>query len=195
MDDYSNGDIACDSYNLWQTDVQLLRDLGVNFYRFSLSWSRLLPSGYPNYINPDGVRYYNNLIDELLKYNIEPMVTIYHWDLPQHFQDIGGWPNPLLSTYFEDYARVVFQLFGDRVKSWITFNEPYQVCESAYGEGKDAPAIKGSGIVDYLCGKTLLLSHAKAYHLYNNVFRPTQKGKKNTSLTLIRLNYFTNVTH
>lgn len=175
--DHKTGDIACDSYHLWKDDVKLLKYLNVNFYRFSLSWSRLLPSGFANYINPDGVRYYNDLINELLKNDIEPMVTLYHWDLPQPLQEIGGWPNPLLAKHFEDYAKIAFELFGDRVKTWITFNEPPDVCEAGYGDGTGAPGFRSSGIGDYLCGRTLLLAHASAYRLYDKMFRSTQQGK------------------
>ncbi|KAK4882989.1 hypothetical protein RN001_006308 [Aquatica leii] len=177
IQDKSNGDIACDSYHLWKTDVQLLKNLGVHFYRFSLSWSRLLPNGLNNRINYDGVHYYNNLIDELLKYNIEPVVTLYHWDLPQGIQNIGGWPNIATADYFMDYAKVAFDLFGDRVKTWITFNEPIEICVSGYGGGDKAPRIIYPGISDYLCGKTILIAHAKVYHLYNNYYRAKQRGK------------------
>lgn len=157
--------------------MKILTSLGINFYRFSLSWSRILPTGFPNKINPDGIRYYNNLINELLKNKIEPYVTLFHWDLPQPLQDIGGWPNPYLSEYFAEYAKVAFKYFGDRVKVWITFNEPIEICESGYALGDNAPALKSEGVGDYLCGKTLLLAHATAYHLYNDLFRKSQKGK------------------
>ncbi|KAF5273023.1 hypothetical protein FQR65_LT04765 [Abscondita terminalis] len=178
----SNGDIACDSYHLWETDVQLIRNLGVNYYRFSLSWSRLMPDGFDNNINPDGVRYYNNIIDELLKYNIEPVITIYHWDLPQSIQNIGGWPNVVTADYFEEFAKVVFELFGDRVKTWITFNEPMEICMGGYDRGDKAPRIINPGVSDYLCGKTVLIAHAKAYHLYKNYYQSKQKGKIGISL-------------
>lgn len=147
----------------------------MNYYRFSLSWSRILPNGYANDINPDGVRYYNDLINGLLDNNIEPLVTIFHWDLPQPIQDLGGWTTPQTAVYFEDYARVVFDLFGDRVKKWITINEPSSICVSIY-EGNSAPIIFSSGIGTYLCGKTLLLAHASAYRLYDKFYRPKQGG-------------------
>ncbi|GLV37189.1 uncharacterized protein CBL_01981 [Carabus blaptoides fortunei] len=175
--DKTNGDIACDSYHKIEEDVRNLRWLGVDFYRFSLSWSRLLPSGFSNKINPDGVRYYNDLINELLKYNITPMLTLFHWDLPQPLQEAGGWPNVLLADYFEDYAKIAFDNFGDRVKMWITFNEPQQICQEGYSDGKMAPAYHSDGIADYLCGRTVLLAHAKAYHLYNKQFREKQQGR------------------
>ncbi|XP_052745821.1 lactase/phlorizin hydrolase-like [Bicyclus anynana] len=178
--DKSNGDIADNSYYLYRRDVQMMRELGLDFYRFSVSWTRILPSGFPDKINEAGVQYYNKLIDELLKYNIQPMMTLYHWDLPQKLQDLGGWTNSEIVTWYSDYARVIFKLFGERVKHFITINEPYQICNSAYGVSDQsglAPALDSRGVGEYMCAKNLLLAHAKAYHIYNEEFRPTQKGK------------------
>lgn len=174
--DCSNGDIADDSYHQVERDVEMMRQVGIDFYRFSLSWSRLLPTSFPDKINEAGVNYYNNLIDEMLKYNIEPMITLYHWDLPQKLQEMGGWSNPHIIDWFADYAQTAFELFGDRVKYWITINEPYQVCNQGYGDVVKAPRLNISGVADYICDKNLLLAHAKAYHIYNDKFRPTQQG-------------------
>lgn len=152
-------------------------ELGVDFYRFSISWPRLLPTGFSNKVSQDGLRYYNNLIDEILSRNITPFATLYHWDLPQKLQDLGGWTNPIIVNYFEDYARVAFESFGDRIKNWITINEIPQICTNGYAKDIYAPQVKSSGIGDYLCGHNALLSHARVWHLYNATFRPTQKGE------------------
>ncbi|XP_050670544.1 myrosinase 1-like [Leptidea sinapis] len=174
--DCTNGDVAANSYYLYKRDVEMLRELGVDFYRFSLSWTRILPTSFPDKINKAGVEYYNKLINELLKYNIQPVVTIYHWDLPQKLQNLGGWVNPNIIDWYGDYAKVVFALFGDRVKYWITINEPYQLCSFGYGGTKLAPVFNLTGEADYLCAKNLLLAHARAFHIYNEEFRFIQHG-------------------
>lgn len=154
----------------------MMRELGLDYYRFSLSWSRILPTSFPDQINEAGVQYYNNLIDEMLKYNIQPMVTLFHWDLPQKLQDMGGWTNPHIVDWFGDYARVVYGLFGDRVKLWITMNEPREICYQGYGAGTLAPALNIEGVGNYLCNKNLLLAHARAFHIYDDEFRASQGG-------------------
>lgn len=168
--------MACDSYRKVKEDVALLKKLGVHFYRFSLSWSRILPTGYVDKINPDGLNYYNDLINELIKNNIKPVVTLYHWDLPQALHEAGGWTSPFIADYFEDFAWVAFKHFGDRVKTWITINEPYHVCQSGYATGFSAPGYNSSGIGNFHCSHTILLAHAKAYHLYDKEFRSEQNG-------------------
>ena len=174
---FQNGDIACDSYHKYLEDVQLLKYLGVNYYRFSLSWSRILSTGYVNKVNQAAVDYYKNLINALKENKIEPFVTLYHWDLPQPLQDIGGWPNPLLVDHFADYARLAFALFGDDVKNWMTFNEPKQTCQYGYGYGLFSPGYASDGIGSYLCAHTIIKAHAKAYHIYDKEFRSQQNGR------------------
>ncbi|XP_075985582.1 lactase/phlorizin hydrolase-like [Anticarsia gemmatalis] len=174
--DGSNGDVACDSYHLWQRDIEMLEEMGMNMYRFSISWPRLLPTGFPNIISEDGKRYYNDLIDGLLAKGIEPVVTLYHFDLPQPLQDLGGWANPLISDWFADYADVVFSLYANRVKIWLTLNEPIGICESGYEE-MAAPYIDDPAVGRYLCNKNTLIAHAKAYRVYDEVYRPMFNGK------------------
>ncbi|XP_030026240.2 myrosinase 1 [Manduca sexta] len=174
--DGTNGDVACDSYHLWQRDIEMAEELGLKFYRFSLSWTRLLPNGFANKISEDGKNYYDNLINGLLEKGIEPLVTIYHWDLPQSLQDLGGWTNPLISDWFKDYARVVYSLYADRVKTWITINEPVAICDTAYSMGTFAPGIIHLESV-YLCSKNVLLAHAKAWRVYDEEYKPLYHGK------------------
>lgn len=136
-----------------------------------MSWSRILSNGDVSSINPLGIKYYHDVIDELLANGIEPMVTIYHWDLPQEFQKIGGWLNPKIVDYYEEYAKFVFENYGDKVKYWITINEPFQICEFGYEIAIYAPHLNISGTGGYLCGHHVLLAHARAYHLYKNNYQ------------------------
>ncbi|KAJ8936595.1 hypothetical protein NQ314_012210 [Rhamnusium bicolor] len=177
VDGRGNGDIACDSYHKYKEDVAILKDLGVNHYRFSLSWSRILPDGTINKINDAGVQYYKNLLKELLDNDIIPVVTLYHWDLPQPLQEAGGWVDEFIVNKYVDYVRLAFQLFGDDVKYWATFNEPKQTCLQGYGYGSMAPAVQHPGVDNYLCAHNVLKAHAAAWHVYDDEFRATQNGK------------------
>ncbi|XP_074111301.1 lactase/phlorizin hydrolase-like [Cotesia typhae] len=174
--DRSNGDIADNSYYQYKEDIELIQQIGANAYRISLSWPRILPNGFNNSINKEGIQYYNNVINEMLEKNITPLVTIYHWDLPQNLQDLGGWENPEISNWFVEYARVVFSEFGDRVKHWITLNEPNIFCIIGY-LGIYAPGLDKSGRGDYTCGHNALLAHAKTYKMYQEEFENLQQGK------------------
>ncbi|XP_049938190.1 myrosinase 1-like [Schistocerca serialis cubense] len=182
--DGQNGDVAADSYHKYKEDVQLLVALNANAYRFSLSWPRILPTGDTDKVNQAGVDYYNNLINELLDNGIEPLVTLYHWDLPQELQKLGGWPNIALADYFVEYARVAFQNFGDRVKLWLTFNEPDMFSRGYSTATEAAPGANSSGIADYLLAKTVLVAHARVYRLYNETFRPSQGGRVGITLNI-----------
>lgn len=174
--DGSNGDIGPDTYHNYKRDVEMMRELGLDAYRFSLSWSRILPKGTPDYINQAGIDFYNNYINEMLTYNITPMITLYHWDLPQRLQEYGGFMNPLFGEWFEDYVRVVYESFGDRVKHWITFNEPREICYEGYGSTSKAPLLNYTGVGEYICAKNLVTAHAMAWHLYDDEFRMKQHG-------------------
>lgn len=114
--------VCSDHYHRYKEDVKLFSELGLKAYRFSIAWSRILPDGFGK-INQKGLDFYNNLIDELLKYGIEPIVTMYHFDLPYELEKKGGWENPEIVSYFEEYAKILFEHFGDKVKYWLTINE------------------------------------------------------------------------
>ncbi|XP_075685341.1 lactase/phlorizin hydrolase-like [Rhinoderma darwinii] len=172
-----NGDVACDSYNRMDEDVELLRNLKVTHYRFSISWPRVLPDGTQRYVNEAGLNYYSKLVDALLAANIKPQATLYHWDLPQALQDVGGWENETIVARFKDYADLLFQRLGDRVKFWITLNEPYIIANLGHGYGTAAPGIfDRPGCGPYEVGHNLIKAHTEAWHLYNSTYRAQQKG-------------------
>lgn len=126
----AHGDVACDHFNRYQSDIDLMASYGAKHYRFSLSWSRIIPlGGREDPISEAGIGFYNKLIDGLIEKGIEPWITLYHWDLPQELEDrYGGWLNQEeVQKDFVRYASVCFERFGDRVKQWVTFNEPYIV--------------------------------------------------------------------
>lgn len=174
--DQTSGDIACDSYHKYLEDIELIKYLNVDFFRFSLSWPRILPNGLSNKVNQAGIDYYNKYIDGLLSYNITPMVTLYHWELPQYLQKLGGWTNPVIVQHFREFSKIAFENFGDKVKIWTTINEPRLVCQHGYGEMLMAPAMNQQGLGEYLCSHNLLKAHAAVYHLYNDSFREKQNG-------------------
>ncbi|CAG5089838.1 Oidioi.mRNA.OKI2018_I69.PAR.g12369.t1.cds [Oikopleura dioica] len=183
VDKCHTGDIACDSYRQWDRDLELLKNTNVKTYRFSLSWSRLLPFGTEDLgINAKGVDYYNKMIDDLLENNIIPFVTIYHWDLPSEIQNTiapGGWINSSISDLFADYADFCFRTFGDRVKNWITLNEPGIFVDQGYHEGIMAPGRKGYMLEARF---NTILAHVKAYRRYDQKYRDNQKGQVGITL-------------
>lgn len=132
------GAIAADSYHLFQQDIELMASLGVNAYRFSISWSRVLPEG-AGAANEQGLRYYDQLIDALLAKDIQPVVTLYHWDLPLALERAGGLLSEQFPAAFRSFASLCFQRYGDRVKKWITINEPWSIAYNGYGTGVFAP--------------------------------------------------------
>ncbi|NXE32043.1 KLOT protein, partial [Ptilorrhoa leucosticta] len=177
------GDVASDSYNNLFRDVEGLRRLGVSHYRFSLSWARLLPNGTAP-PNPAGLAHYGRLLARLRELGVEPVVTLYHWDLPQALQDtFGGWASPVLPQLFRDYAELCFRHFGGQVRYWLTMDNPYVVAWHGYGTGRLPPGVRGGPRLGYLAAHHLLQAHAKVWHLYNDHFRPAQRGKVSIALS------------
>lgn len=136
--DGSNGLVACDHYHRSADDVRLMADLGLTAYRFSVAWPRVVPTG-DGAVNPDGLDFYDRLVDQLLAAGIAPYPTLYHWDLPQVLEDRGGWPERATAEAFADYAAAVVRRLGDRVDHWTTINEPYVIATLGYLTGEHAP--------------------------------------------------------
>jgi len=151
------GDEACDHYHRMPQDVELLRKLGVKSYRFSVSWSRVLPNGFGS-INQKGLDFYKELVDRLLSVNIQPFLTLYHWDLPQALQEKGGWFERDTASYFAEYAQTMFLSLGDKVHLWATHNEPRVVAFLGYGDATMAPGIADFS-KSYQVAHHLLLAH------------------------------------
>ncbi|KAH0849406.1 hypothetical protein HID58_096431 [Brassica napus] len=174
-----------DQYHRFHSDIDLMKDLGMDAYRFSISWTRIFPNG---------LEYYNSLIDTLLAKGIKPYVTLYHWDLPQALEDrYEGWLSRQVVDDFERYAFTCFKAFGDRVKYWITFNEPRGLTIQGYDTGIQAPgrcSLLGhwfckegkSSVEPYVVAHNILLSHAAAYHTYQRHFKKKQGGRIGMSL-------------
>ncbi|SET24456.1 beta-glucosidase [Oceanobacillus limi] len=162
-----NGDIACDSYHRYKEDVQLIKDLGCDMYRFSVSWPRILPNGTGD-VNQAGLDYYHRLVDELIAQGIEPMCTLYHWDLPQALQDNGGWENRETIEAFVNYAEIMFKAFEGKINKWITINEPWCVSYLSNYLGVHAP-----GNQDLQAATTishhLLVAHGKTVKRYREL--------------------------
>ncbi len=158
------GDVACDHYRRYADDVALMRQLGLQAYRFSTSWSRVLPSGY-GAVNSQGLDFYDRLIDALLSNGIEPALTLFHWDLPAALHDRGGWLNPDSANWFADYAAIMFRKFDDRVKLWVTLNEPWVVSDGGYLHGTIAPGHR-SRFEAPIVAHNLLRAHGAAVQAY-----------------------------
>jgi beta-glucosidase len=172
--DGSNGDVACDHYHRWRSDIALMKSLGHAAYRFSVAWPRILPSGRGS-INEKGVDFYSRLVDGLLEAGIAPYLTLYHWDLPQVLQDSGGWVNRATAEAFADYAAVVSRRLGDRVKHWITHNEPWCASMVSNHKGVHAPGLR-DGKVAVAVSHHLLLSHGLALNVVRDQSRGAQIG-------------------
>ena len=164
MRDGDTGDVACDHYRRFRDDVALMRDLGLKAYRFSVSWSRVLPEGRGK-VNAAGLGFYERLVDTLLENGITPTATLFHWDLPAALDDRGGWLNPDLAAWFADYASVLFRALDDRIKMWATLNEPWVVTDGGYLHGALAPGHRNLYETP-IASHNLLRAHGAAVQAY-----------------------------
>lgn len=156
-----NGNIACDHYHRYKEDVKLMAELGIKAYRFSINWARVIPNGTGK-INESGAKFYSDLVDELLAYGIEPYVTLFHWEYPQALEEQGGWLNSESSEWFSEYAKTVVELFGDRVKYYMTFNEFQCFVNLGYKSGLHAPGRTYSDAELVRLSHHILMAHGKA---------------------------------
>lgn len=163
----TNGDVAVDHYHRVKEDVQLMAEMGLQSYRFSISWPRLLPNGRGE-INEAGIQFYSDLIDDLLAHNIEPMITLYHWDLPQALQDEGGWEARSTAEAFEEYARLCYARFGSRVKKWATFNETIVFIGHGYITGNHPPSVRNPARAIQACHH-VFVAHALAIKAFRGM--------------------------
>jgi beta-glucosidase len=161
------GDVACDHYHRWKDDIALMRELGLTAYRFSISWSRVLPDG-TGAVNERGLDFYKRLVDELVANDIQPMATLYHWDLPAALDDRGGWLNRDVSWWFADYAQVMFHALDGGVELWVTLNEPWVVTDGGYLHGTLAPGHR-SPFEAPRATHNLLRAHAAAVQAYRSI--------------------------
>ncbi|KAL5727187.1 beta-glucosidase [Ranunculus cassubicifolius] len=187
--DGSNGDVAVDHYHRYKEDVALMKDVGLDAYRFSISWTRILPNGkLSGGVNKKGIQFYNNLIDELISKGMQPYVTLFHWDVPQNLEDeYGGFLSSRIVQDFQDYVEVCYKEFGDRVKHWITLNEPRSLSNNGYNRGTQAPgrcsqtvgncSAGNSGTEPYITAHNQLLAHGAAVKIYKDKFQALQQGK------------------
>jgi beta-galactosidase len=174
--DGDTGNVACDHYHRMEEDVAMMAALGLKAYRFSIAWSRIYPTGRGE-VNAAGIAFYNRLIDTLTAHGITPWVTLYHWDLPASLQtELDGWLNPVLVDHFAAYAKTCFEHFGDRVKHWITFNEPWVVSIMGYGQGGFAPG-RVSNSEPYQVAHQLLRAHAKTVQVFRQEIQPVHGGQ------------------
>jgi beta-glucosidase len=170
------GDTACDHYHLWRDDIELLKKLGVNAYRFSISWPRIFPTGKENEPNQIGLDFYSRLVDTLLENQITPFITLNHWDIPQGLEDIGGWPERDIVHEFVKYSYHVSKHLGDRVRNWITHNEPWCVSYLGYIEGHKPPGLINKWSKSLATAHHLLLSHGMAIPEIRNNSKQSEIG-------------------
>ncbi|UHQ21273.1 GH1 family beta-glucosidase [Lysobacter sp. 5GHs7-4] len=161
------GDVACDHYRRWKDDVALMKRLGLQAYRFSVSWSRILPEGTGR-VNQAGVDFYSRLVDELLANGIEPLLTLYHWDMPAALDDRGGWLNRDCADWFAEYGSVLYRALDGRVKKWVTLNEPWVITDGGYLHGALAPGHR-SRFEAPIASHNLMRAHGAAVQAYRAI--------------------------
>ncbi|HEY4234598.1 MAG TPA: GH1 family beta-glucosidase [Lacipirellulaceae bacterium] len=174
-----HGDIACDHYRRFADDIALMRVLGIQAYRFSISWSRVLPQGTGT-VNQRGLDFYRRLVDLLLEHQVRPSVTLYHWDLPQALEDRGGWAARDMPQWFAEYARTIFRALGDRVPQWATINEPWVVFDNGYVSGQHAP-----GRCDWAEAGAVSLNLLRAHGAAVDAFRSESKQQIGLVVNLV----------
>eukprot|EP00775_Hariotina_reticulata_P004624 gene4624-4878_t len=167
-----NGTVTIDHYHLYPSDYKLMRDMGIKVHRFSFSWPRIIPGGRRgSAVNEQGVAFYHRLIDEMVANGITPVATMYHWDLPQVLQDsYQGWLGDQVVDDFNYFASTLFARFGDKIKFWVTINEPPSICDLGYKLGNYAPGMKGGKAAMYKCAHNTLLAHAAAVKTYRKLY-------------------------
>ncbi|XP_019168138.1 PREDICTED: vicianin hydrolase-like [Ipomoea nil] len=192
--DRSTGDVADDFYHRYKEDIRQLKEVGMDAFRLSISWSRILPRGkISGGINQKGVEFYNNVFNEIVAQGMKPFVTLFHWDPPQALEDeYEGFLSPKIVDDFRDYTDLCFKLFGDRVKFWITLNEPLSFSMNGYTTGTFAPGrcspyvgncTKGNSATEpYIVAHNLLLAHAAAVKVYRDKYQKSQKGQIGVTL-------------
>ena len=173
--DGSDGSVACEHYHRYRDDVKLLGWMGLEAYRFSVAWPRVFPNGVGAAPNAQGLAFYDRLVDELLAHGVRPCVTLYHWDLPQVLEDRGGWPARDTAKAFIDYTQVVTRKLGDRVKHWITHNEPWIAAFLGYAQGIHAPGRK-SWADGLAASHHILLSHGWAMRVIRENVKDARAG-------------------
>lgn len=191
--DHSNGDIALDFYHRYKEDVKLAKFEGLDAFRISIAWTRILPKGHLSKgVNQAGIDHYNSLINEIVALGIKPLVTLFHWDLPQALEDeYLGFLSPKIVKDYVDFVDICFKNFGDRVKLWATMNEPWIFTSTGYDVGSLAPgrcsawmnnncSAGNSATEPYIAGHNILLAHAAASKLYRQKYKPIQKGEIGT---------------
>ncbi len=162
-----NGDIACDSYHRYEEDVELMKELGIDVYRFSVAWPRIFPDGTGE-VNQKGLDYYHRLVDKLLENGIEPMCTLYHWDLPQALQDNGGWNNRETIDAFVNYAELMFKEFDGKIKHWLTLNEPWCISFLSNYIGVHAPGNRDLQLATQI-SHHLLVAHGRTVKKFREI--------------------------